>query len=515
MKAIIVDDEKHVREGLLLLVDWEKHGIDQVLEAVDGKQAMSYISEYKPEIIFTDMNMPRCDGIDLLKWIDSCKLNAKTIVLSGYDDFRYTKNAITFGSFDYLLKPINPDELDETVTRAIKKWKEENRERLMLLENEKVIIDRLLTTNLQQSTMLDQVVQQISKREAIDIKIENYTIVIIPMDVLTRLRFDDDEDKAFNHLLPICNNILTKRHGIAFRHTNKKELILLFWQPLYVKKVVSQITFALRSTLQFECMPIIGRTVMNLNEAYDTATQLIGSLNLLSKNHYNKKSAEQYIYLLDQAEEVRWAIQSGNMEQLDQVILPLFDQIMEDRSFTVEQLKSWENQFDMLREHWLKEYEIKQLNVSYRRLEYWDDYGNFSFELFKKEKLKEFHELMQLVYNVKFKKEESTVQRIEEYIRLNYQKDIKLQDIAERFYLSREYISRKFKQEYHATITDYMTRIRIEKAKELLENPFLKIYEIAIAVGYQNDKYFIKVFKKIEGITPKDYRNKIKSVRSE
>ncbi len=130
----------------------------------------------------------------------------------------------------------------------------------------------------------------------------------------------------------------------------------------------------------------------------------------------------------------------------------------------------------------------------------------FLFALFKKDKKEEFYELMKLVYDCNYSTKKNTVQQIEEYVRSNYQQDIKLHEIADRFFLSREYISRKFKQEYHETITDYVTKIRIEKAKELLGNPFLKIYEIAETVGYQNDKYFIKVFKKREGQTPKEYR---------
>jgi len=113
------------------------------------------------------------------------------------------------------------------------------------------------------------------------------------------------------------------------------------------------------------------------------------------------------------------------------------------------------------------------------------------------------------VYNVQFKKEKNNVQMIEEYLSANYHKDIKLQDIADQFFLSREYISRLFKREYKETITDYLTKIRIEKAKELLENPYLKIYDIAYSVGYQNDKYFIKVFKKLVGSTPNEYRSLI------
>lgn len=248
MKAIIVDDEKHVREGLLLLAEWEKVGIETILEASDGNEAMQLISEHQPEIIFTDMRMPRCDGVELLKWIHNSNLQVKTIVVSGHGDFQYTKKAITYGGFDYLLKPINPSEMNETLIRAVTEWKRE----------------------------------------------------------------------------------------------------------------------------------------------YHTTDGISDSL----------------------------------------------------------------------------------LNTQ--------------------------------------QKEKDTVHLIEEYIRANYQKDIKLQEIAELFFLSREYISRRFKQEFNETITDYLTNIRIETAKELLEHSSLRNVEIAEAVGYQNDKYFIKVFKKMEGMTPKEYRLKTK-----
>lgn len=253
LKAIIIDDEKHVREGLLLLAEWEKHGIDTVFEAEDGNEAIKLIAQHHPEIIFTDMRMPKRDGISLLKWIHSSDLLSKTIVVSGYDDFEYMRNAIYYKSFDYILKPIDPEILNETLDRAVMEWKEQN---------------------------------------------------------ITRL------------------------------------------PP-------------------------------------------------------QKDSQEQ-----------------SNISQTE---------------------------------------------------------------------------------------EKNSMQKIEEYLRNHYQQDINLQEIADRFFLNREYISRKFKQEFNETITDYLTKIRIEKAKELLANPNMKIYEIAYHVGYQNEKYFSKVFKKQAGITPNEYRNFILS----
>lgn len=240
MKAIIVDDEKHVREGLLLLADWSRFGIDMIMEAVDGNEAIKLIKEHRPEIIFTDMSMPKRDGISLLKWIHSSDLSSKTIVVSGYDDFDYMRNAICYKSFDYILKPIDPDILNNTLEKAVNEWK------------------------LQSSP-------------------------------------------------------------------------------------------------------------------------------------------------------------GGNQQE-----------------------------------------QIREMNV---------------------------------------------IQQIEQFLLENYSKEINLQEIADRFYLSREYISRRFKQEFQSTITDFITNARMNKAKELLHNPKLKIYEIAFQVGYQDEKYFSKVFKKVEGISPNEFRS--------
>ena len=91
-------------------------------------------------------------------------------------------------------------------------------------------------------------------------------------------------------------------------------------------------------------------------------------------------------------------------------------------------------------------------------------------------------------------------------LQANFDRDVKLQEISEHFYISREYISRKFKQEFNVNISDYIVKFRLKKAKSLLKNSQLKIYEIANIIGYQDDKYFRKVFKKVEGITPNEYR---------
>ena len=239
LKALIIDDEKHVREGIKILANWKDYNINDIFEANDGEEAIVLIERWKPEIIFTDMKMPKVDGISLLKRLNEAKVTSIVIVVSGYGDYEYMRSAIHYNSFDYILKPIDPEILNETIERAVQKWKD----------------------------------------------------------------------------------------------VNKNETLI--------------------------------------------------------ENKDTKKS----------------------------------------------------------------------------------------------------------------------LANVAKYIRENYEEDITLQHIADKFFLSREHLSRKFKQEFGQTITDYVTEVRVNKAKELLSKSTYKIYEVAYLVGYQDEKYFSKVFKKMVNVTPNEFRN--------
>ncbi|WP_088103259.1 response regulator transcription factor [Halalkalibacter urbisdiaboli] len=526
MKAIIIDDEKHVREGLMLLAEWERFGIETIFEASDGEEAVALISQHQPEIIFTDMSMPRKDGIHLLKWIHASKIHCKTIVVSGYDDFQYMRNAIAFGSFDYILKPIQPDVLNETLSRAVKEWKEQASNHLSNIEKARVINevkplywDYLLSGMLDKAKLTTRVIKQIKNEFQIDVSFLPVVIAVLPMNMMIKNKYQGDADLAFFSLLNISNEILTEqKSGVAFRNLNKEqEIVLLFWKTEAIADLAGKIAIEIHRFTKIHCTIVVGQSSMQISESYESAENALLKQNLLEHNWNTTividipKNSKPLIHPFEYSEEIKWAIQSGSTDQIDTILERVFQTFERNQYFSREQIAIWESQFEILKEHWLKEYQIESETPFYEGKAYWNDDGVFSFNKFKEEKRKEFHELIRIVYNVQFKKEKNSVQKIEEYIRHNYQKDIKLSEIADRFFLSREYISRKFKQEYDATITDYLTKIRIEKAKELLENPFLKIYEVADSVGYQNDKYFIKVFKKFAGMTPKEYQAKIKS----
>lgn len=104
MKVLIADDEKHVRDAIKMLADWDGHGVTGILEASDGQAAVELIAEESPQIVMTDMRMPRMDGTKLLEWIKDNRPDVKTIVISGYDDFELVRHTIRSGGLDYILK---------------------------------------------------------------------------------------------------------------------------------------------------------------------------------------------------------------------------------------------------------------------------------------------------------------------------------------------------------------------------------------------------------------------------
>ncbi len=129
MIAMIVDDEKHVRDAIKLLVPWTTFGIDTVLEAQDGAEAVEMLRQHRPQLVFTDMMMPLMNGMELMAWLSEHLPSAKTIVISGHDEFDLVRHAIKHGGVDYILKPIDAEQLVETTQKTVALIRKEQDER--------------------------------------------------------------------------------------------------------------------------------------------------------------------------------------------------------------------------------------------------------------------------------------------------------------------------------------------------------------------------------------------------
>jgi len=518
MKAMIVDDEKHVREGLMLLADWDTFGIQTVLEAENGEEATELILTHQPDIIFTDMRMPKRDGVSLLKWISEQNLEAKTIVVSGYDDFEYMRNAIYYKSFDYLLKPIDPDLLNETLNRAISDLNQLKKKRKSSIEDNKVMnevkqlyIDQLFSSVIRSAHEASEAWRKLEKQLEVDLTKTTFTVATIQVRPIIN-RFQGDADLCFFSLNNMCHELIRLNGvGVSFRNVNEEaELVIVCWNNQPIRSLLEKLHSSIYQLTHVRTPIALGEEKRTIKEAYQSSRLVGQTYSLLNPKpivSISDRMKRPILHLLDHSKELQWALKSGNKEQMTEVLNRIFHTMETNHSLTYEQIEEWEKAFSILQKSWMTEYEMERDHEIYEGKDYWNADGTFSFSTFKREKEKEFYRLIETLTERKYQTEETNMQQIAAYLREHYAEDIQLQAIADRFYLSREYISRKFKQEFHETITDYVTTIRIEKAKELLANAHFKIYEIAFQVGYQNEKYFSKVFKKLVGMTPNEYRN--------
>ncbi|KXG42976.1 response regulator transcription factor [Tepidibacillus decaturensis] len=524
MKAIIIDDEAHVREAVQLLARWKQLGIDSIFEAGDGEEAMELIIKHRPEIIITDMMMPKKDGVALLQWIQEQGFKSKIIVISGFDDYQLMRTAIHYSSYDYILKPIDEKILNQTLGNAVNDWHQDEHERKIKLKNsmdlneaKHIYLDHLFTHLLgESSSNHSYMYKKVNEEFKLDSQTECQAVIVY-LNTRAKEKYHGNMDLFYFSLLNIFNEYLRKNDiGIAFRNLNKEsEIILLVWKNLdRFEDVIKKIYRAVLDTLKLSCIFAMGTSVefSNLHRSYKAALHVLNKVNLIRINgmlpifNENDVSAGKIIHLLDYSKEIGLAMYSGNEKHMLDILNEIFTTLETNQHLSLEQLEIWEREYQILKNQWLDEIEIKSSDFRDERIIFWDERGSIAIEKFKEEKRKQFIALFSVYHKEKVKKESNIIYEIKQFLENNYQTDIKLHHISERFFLSREYISRKFKQEYNENITDYMVKIRMDKAKELLTYSNLPIREIASLVGYQDEKYFSKVFKKYTGFTPNDYR---------
>jgi two-component system response regulator YesN len=538
MKALLVDDEKHVRDAIRLLVDWRRYGVDMILEAPNGQAAIELINLEKPEIIVTDMMMPQMNGVELLEWIHTHAPASKTIVISGHDDFALLRHTVKYGGMDYILKPIDADQLNDAVNKAIETWRKEELERTTSRERNiemnqlrPVYWDKQLTKLISDPAYYEAIADQLHREIGLERNVASCRIAILSMDTMERRlkdKFASNMDLLFFSLINICNEFLREQQsGISFRNwNNDNEIVLLLWKDLpkaisLLKGINEGLLLTLHSRMDFgigEEHPFpTGITV-----SYKEARQSLRQRNLVHKDEWIHSRAEQdnapkkALQLSNFEERIRHAIRSGSSEQIHAAVQLWIDAAKQLDKVTIEQLDHWWSEYNVLKRRWVQEFvPHNEDDTSGNKLSLeptnliipLDENGILSFSLWQQELVRSMLHLSKVLL-MHQQKDNNVIFEIAKYIENHYHQDLTLQEIANQFYLSREYISRKFKQEFRVNLSDYLGQIRIDKAKMLLLNPHLRITQISDMVGYKDEKYFSKVFKKLAGISPNEFRKR-------
>lgn len=535
MKALIVDDESRVRKAIRLLVHWDEHGITDIQEASNGLEAMEIIENDHPNIVLLDMLMPIKSGVDLMEWIHTHAPETKFVVISGHDDFEFVRNTVWFNGVDYILKPIEEEIVNAAVAKAVNTWKSEEQERriaskqkVQVNEYRPVYAEKLFTSLLDDRSAHQQVVRRLQEEHAIPDELQTIRLAVLQIDSSDNElyeRFGSQVDLLLFAMLNICNELLSRnRTGVAFRYLGHQNIIiLLIWdmrEPL--KTLLSEINQGIFSIVErymhFGISPT-GCFPADMPELYAAGLHSIRNRDLLRLNHFihevkpNTSTVHHPILFSEIEDKLKLAILSAKPKLIAEEVEQWVNNIRKQGRITPELLERWNRDIDRFQIRIIHEYAGTATNKLLTQ--FYDQLASIQqpnpdkyilslseWQLYWQNALER---LAQSLLSLKLTGQD-IIHDITQYIEQTYKEDISLYDIANRFHVSREYISRKFKQKHQINIPEYVNRLRISKAKLLLQNPSLKIAMIADMVGFKNEKYFSLIFKKQEGLSPKEFR---------
>jgi two-component system response regulator YesN len=548
MKVLIVDDERHVREAVKMLVDWPAFGIGEIVEADNGDEAIRLIGEKRPDIVITDMKMPVRDGCDLLRWIQESGHPVRRIVISGHDDFDLVRSTMKYGGQDYLLKPIDQEELAEALRKAVDELRREERDRLLSCKRgmelnrfKPAYWDRMFSSLVSEPGAYAAASDMLKEEFGLKAGDRCQVVVVSALSAAPAVleKYERNRDLLFFSLANVCNEFLRPDNlGFACRHwSSEDELLIFYWnrfaelQGLLVR-INDGLELALGSRFDFGIGPAADFP-QGAGDSYAAARAALRQRNLLERRtrYFGPgeppKPAVAAPQATDYEERFRIALLSRSEAEIRAAVADWMRAVACLPVITPEQLDLWRMQFQAMQSRWARdlpgggreggtlgrEPEEAASSGPYRDPAHGaapftfplDAEGRLSLSLWEQE-LNARLAALAAAWGGERQKDNNMMREIARYIEQNYNRELTLQEIAGQFHLSREYISRRFKQEFGENLSDFLERIRIGKAKRLLRNPALRIAEVANMVGYADEKYFSKVFKKLEGQSPNRYR---------
>ncbi|SHM97598.1 response regulator [Gracilibacillus kekensis] len=486
-KIFLVDDEAVIRRGIAQKIDWEKEGFSYCGDASDGEMALPLIEKHQPDIVITDIKMPFMDGLTLSKIIKEKMPNIKIIILSGHDEFEYAQQAIRLQVEEYCLKPVSSQDL-LTILRKVKKEMEAPLIHYAKIDTKEDLYDHLCKGSLSTEEIAHQ-----AKALQVDLMASYYTVVVV------------EYDEELKRVAPFYQN----DQALFFVKDTKWIVILKHDVEHMLMKQINQIRESLSSVL-FGIGSIETRTE-HITLSYENAIEAYSySRAVHSYTSTMFLSDNEGIYQdLMRAADRRKLIHFLKFGQLDQVttfVQRYSDVILNKKEHPNVFIYYFLLDFTITIKHHIEETEqydddcmkvIQQVEEQIQKVQ-------------TKQQIVEYmtNMLLPLFSNKDTGKYAKVIQQVKQVVSERYHESgLSLQQIALDVNISASYLSNIFSKEMKQTITEYLTKTRIEKAKELLEMTNDKTYEIADKVGYNDSHYFCHIFKKITGMTTKEYKN--------
>ncbi len=522
-KVLVVDDEEEVREGIIDCVQWNQYGFDVVGNASNGEDALELAEDLNPDLVITDIKMPYMDGLEFIKRLSILAPTAKTIIITGFDDFNYAKTAIGLNVMEYIIKPINLEELTAVLINA-KRVMDEESTRIRNMEFLRVHYDNSLPI-IRESFIKSLIEKRIDEEEIMKSAISNnmdlnkkHMIVSLVKAELT----DDQNARLLSlSIKKILDDTLMKS-TISYTTMYMEYIVSLtcFEENHMVNNLIYSMNEVCKLVEKHFDIPIsigIGYIVdspMDINNSYNGAVAALDYRVIVG----NGKSI--FIYDIEPNASV-----NVDFDEKDQLAL-----LGAIRQADFENIKStMENILNMCEEIKLpfRDYQIYLMKIieaitSLASSFHIEGSSIFGDKFYPMEKLASFESKKEVLNwfvdicnktSILLRKERQNsagklVDEAKEYVEKNYRDpDLMIEKMCNDLHVSAAYFSSLFKKETGNTFVKYITDYRLQLARKLLIETDLKTYLIAEKVGFIDANYFSFVFKKNYGMSPTKFRS--------
>ncbi len=521
-KVFFVEDEIITREGIRDNVDWQASGFEFCGEAADGEMALPLLRTIQPDVLITDIKMPFMDGLQLSKIVRERMPWMKIIILSGHDEFEYAQEAIGLGVTDYLLKPVTVHKLQNVLQKLTVQLDQERKEQAKLIKLQEQVEENQAT--LRERLLFKLVVGAVSPTEAIekaqalgiDLIARHYLVVILKIELRDRSeKYDHDE---YQRTQVVVMQLVEKNPDVFVLKRDWGDLILMMKGSTseYLEEECDLLSEEIRQAVaktRYQLTIGIGTSKNRIADIYQSFVEALVNMQYPAgenKSEWNQAVERAELLKVDKSaveNYLRFGVKDGFDEFFNAYIRPLGD--------------------TALKSNLIKNYIFVDVVLATAKLvnDLGGDVDNVIPELNSIEmtmsNIKTIDQLQEQAFKILSSglayrdtqpngQYKNLIHQIKEYIEHNYTNaELSLNEVAAQANLSASHFSVVFSQEARQTFKEYLTEIRIKKAKELLRMTSLRSADIAYQVGYNDPHYFSSVFKKNTGFSPIEFRSQI------
>ena len=517
-RILLVDDEEIERLGIKKIIT-EEMGKDSIMieEAENGRMAIMKAAEFRPNIVFMDIKMPGIDGIEATEEIKKLDNTVKVIMVTAFEAFEYARQAVKLGVKDYLLKPCSNQEIIDVLDNIISDIASEKQNRnhqINLKDNYKRALSIIQSREITSLIVGSGDFGMTTDNEDNWLGVYERPSYVMVLEFASGKIVNDDKQKIMDFIANQLRMTVTQSFVSIIdldqvpiliqveRHDKEKESTMsqaVRIAQFLIEKIQQQLAFIPVKIGIGTCYDEIENFVQSYHEALFALAKTNRPYSYTYYNHLLSDN-ESIDYLFDLERQLLKHIILGQLEESAIAFKKYFDELIGSTGGSLDKIKEKLNEFFVLLNRQL--YEEKVEVVFHQK--YFQATSIYHLQELVNDQMMRITKTIQSLH---FSDSKDMISLAKGYIQQHYEKSLTLEEVAEVVQFSPHYFSKLFKERCGKSFIDYVTEVRVERAKELMEKG-KSVKEICFHVGYKDPNYFSRVFRRNTGFSPTEYRSK-------